>query len=468
MPTSTFYYSNGSPSTSSNVSIDRFSYNSSLNLTGIDVGLGVVSISNGAFSDATGLKAVTFPNTLTLISSQAFISCSNLSNLALPEGLLDLRASAFSYCTSLTGTITIPNSVVSFGIDGESPFGQCTGLTGCIFGNGLVSIPPYALKNCTNIKNITIGSGTSNIDSNSFRTTNVMNYNVNTSNPYYSNDSFGVLFNKNKTTVIQYPFRRSGAYDIPYGVTGIAGAFYESDIERVTIPDSVKSIEANAFLACNRLTSVSMPNFLTDIGGLAFASCGSLASINMPSTLTNIAGEEGVFVGSQNLVRINFLGNAPTLNGVVFEDQNPDLRIYRKKNFVTGWTSTLQGVPVVLISDNVIKKGGTGKLTTEKRYLYIATGTGLTPNINGLRFYKKGLLIYDFANSYYSEDGQYAAWRQRLTPQFHGWIVGSVSSIGTYPPTGPYWIRAYYGVIRDDYVPAGGAYGTLAISEYFR
>jgi len=165
-----------------------------------------------------------------------------------------------------------------------------------------------------------------------------------------------------------------------------------------------------------------------------------------------------------SLARVNFLGNAPTLGINVFTETNPNLKIYRKKNFVTGWTSTFGGKPVVLISDNIVKSGGTGKLTTKKRYLYIATGTGLSPNINGLRFYGSNLR-YASAPSYYSEDNQYAIWRN-IVAGFGVWIVGSANSIGTIPSS-PHWGKVSSTLVNNDYGPANGASGALAISEYF-
>ena len=104
---------------------------------------------------------------------------------------------------------------------------------------------------------------------------------------------------------------------------------------------------------------------ITSIGELAFYNCTSLTSITIPNSATSIG--EFAFYNCTSLTRINFLGNAPALGTDVFLNTNIDLKIYRKKNFVTGWSSTFGGKPVVLISDNVVKSGGSGKLTTKKR-----------------------------------------------------------------------------------------------------
>ena len=149
-------------------------------------------------------------------------------------------------------------------------------------------------------------------------------------------------------------------------VTSIVTAFYGcTTITSVTIPNSVTSIGENAFQGCTNLTSVTIGNSVTSIGISAFESCTSLTSITIPKSVTSIGGF--AFVYSTSLIRVNFLGNAPTIGSFPFDSTNVNLKIYRKKNFVTGWSSTLDGKPVVLISDNVVKSGGTGKLNTKKR-----------------------------------------------------------------------------------------------------
>jgi len=82
--------------------------------------------------------------------------------------------------------------------------------------------------------------------------------------------------------------------------------------------------------------------------------------------LSNIGSTS--FTDCTRLTSVYFLGNAPSVVGInIFQGTNVNLKIYRKKNFVTGWSSTFSDKPVVLISDNVVKSGGAGKLIGKKR-----------------------------------------------------------------------------------------------------
>jgi len=72
----------------------------------------------------------------------------------------------------------------------------------------------------------------------------------------------GVLFDKNKTTLIRYPNGRRGTYSIPNTVSAVEqAAFYGCvGLRSVTIPDSVQTIGDDAFHSCPRLTSVTSLN----------------------------------------------------------------------------------------------------------------------------------------------------------------------------------------------------------------
>jgi len=84
-----------------------------------------------------------------------------------------------------------------------------------------------------------------------------------------------VLFNKDKTTLIQYPAQKPGA--------------------SYTIPASVSSIDDEAFYGCTSLTSVVISSSVTSIGGWTFASCTALTRVDIPDSVTYIG--EAAFYG---------------------------------------------------------------------------------------------------------------------------------------------------------------------------
>ena len=75
-------------------------------------------------------------------------------------------------------------------------------------------------------------------------------------------------------------------FAVPGGVIGLSyGAFADSDVQSVTLPDSLKFISENAFRDCSELKSVTLPQGLETIGEYAFMSCSSLESITIPSSV---------------------------------------------------------------------------------------------------------------------------------------------------------------------------------------
>ena len=100
-----------------------------------------------------------------------------------------------------------------------------------------------------------------------------------------------MLFNKEKTTLLQYPAGSpETSYTIPDGVTSIGNyAFQRCDsLTSVTIPNSVTSIGEYAFYECSALTSITIPDSVTSIGNWAFEDCTSLESIVIPDSVKSI------------------------------------------------------------------------------------------------------------------------------------------------------------------------------------
>jgi len=135
----------------------------------------------------------------------------------------------------------------------------------------------------------------------------------------------------------------------------------------VKIGDAVTTIGDNCFESgfnCN-LSEIIIPDNVLLIKSFAFAFDITLKKVIIGKGISNIEGY--AFFNCNVLTKIYFSGNCPNFETDSLVNNNPNLKLYRKKNFVTGWPNSVQGVPVVLWSDNVIKSGGTGKLTTKKR-----------------------------------------------------------------------------------------------------
>ena len=95
---------------------------------------------------------------------------------------------------------------------------------------------------------------------------------------------------------------------IPNSVTSIGDSAFSlcSSLATITIPNSVISIEAIAFMCCSSLTSITIPNSVTSIGDWAFSHCSSLATTTISNSVTSIG--KGVFEGCSLLTTIDYAG----------------------------------------------------------------------------------------------------------------------------------------------------------------
>ena len=120
-----------------------------------------------------------------------------------------------------------------------------SGLTTASIGNGVTTIGEEAFKDCSALATVSIGSGLTTIGNNAFYACWALTqFNVDEANTAYCSDG-GVLFNKDKTTLLQYP---AGKTETTYAV-----------------PASVTSIAKYAFAGSNALTEVTLPEGLTDM-----------------------------------------------------------------------------------------------------------------------------------------------------------------------------------------------------------
>ena len=284
-------------------------------------GLPVTCIGDWAFEDASSMTNVTIPGSVTNIGAYAFSYCSGLTGVTIPGSVIYIGLAPFVGCSALAaiavetnnpayvslegvlfnygqttliqcpgsraGGFSIPSSVTNIE---DSAFDSCSALTSVNIPGSVICIASSAFRGCRSLTNVMIPSSVTSIDSAPFPACSALaEILVDTNNPAYVGLE-GVLFDKNRTILIQYPGAKAGGYTIPNSVTDIGDlSFYSClGLTSVTIPDSVTLIRSYAFSSCRGLTNVTMGNHVSDIGYHAFAICISLPSVTIPNTVTNI------------------------------------------------------------------------------------------------------------------------------------------------------------------------------------
>jgi hypothetical protein len=202
---------------------------------------------------------------------------------------------ALSGTFPLMQSIVIPDNVYSIG---EGAFNQAISLTNIAISAQVSSIGRNPFARCTNLQAIAVSED----------------------NLHYSSLD-GVLFNKQQTTLLQYPGGKSGPYIVPTSVTNIAKMAFASSpfLTGVTLSTNLISIGDSAFVDCENLTDVIFNNSLKDIGHGAFFSCSSLANIHLPGNL--VAVGKAAFAGT-GLTNISVSAENPyfeVIDGVLIE-----------------------------------------------------------------------------------------------------------------------------------------------------
>ncbi len=208
----------------------------------------VTSIADYAFQGWT-ITSVVIPNTVISIGKNAFDECIALTSITIGNSVETIGDFAFISCAMTS--ITIPNSVISIG---DRAFLECTAMTTISIGSSVASIGDLAFGFCSKLTEISVDS-----DNTSFASEN------------------GVLFNKDKTTLICCPSGKTGSYSIPGTVTTIGRCgFYDCrELTEVTLTDAVTAIGEFAFERCALLT-ITIPKDVETMGYNTFRYCDNI------------------------------------------------------------------------------------------------------------------------------------------------------------------------------------------------
>lgn len=230
-------------------------------------------------------------------------------NYSIREGVKVIGEFAFYWCRNLN-SIDIPNSVTTIG---DSAFGACSSLTNINIPNSVKIIGDRAFWGCDFLTCITIPSSVDTIIGNPFR---YWHGDLHNESKAFVYEDY-VLFNKNKTTLIEYRAKGTSC-TIPNSVKTIKNVAFENceSLTSINIPNSVTNIGDRAFEHCESLTSINISNSVTAIGEGLFYGCKFLTNINIPSSIKTIG--DGAFAGCKSLTNINIPNSVTTIGKCAF------------------------------------------------------------------------------------------------------------------------------------------------------
>lgn len=318
-------------------------------------------IGKGAFRGCSDLSTISLPASVETIGESAFEDTkyytSNSSNgdvyigdclikasettteITIKDSTTCIASGAFRYCDKLQ-SISIPSSVKKIGYN---TFEWCINLESVNLGN-ISSLGSYAFKDCRSLESVSIPASLTKIDNFAFyRCDELTAFTVDEDNVNYSADN-GILYNKDKTTLVQYPAGKSeedSTFTIPDGVTYLAGRSFChcNNLKNITVPESVKLANYNPFESCTAkvnqadftiqdkcLVSVRadyegefvIPSGVNEIGAYAFKDCTAIKCIIFTEDVKYI--DEGAFKGCTGLTEVNLPSSVVSIGASAFED----------------------------------------------------------------------------------------------------------------------------------------------------
>ncbi len=294
----------------------------------------LTTVGMGAFSGATSLTSVRFNDTVQTIGQNAFYNCTSLNSVTFGTAVTTIAFSAFQGCSSLTSML-LPTTVSSIGVYafqdcssltsvelgsatsvGNSAFERCSSLTSVVIPDSVTTVGDMVFRDCTSLSTVTIGKAVTSLGSSVFEhCTALVSIKVNSENGTYT-DADGVLFNKDKTTLIQYPACKTGnSYTVPSSVKSLGDAAFYGCVNLTTVNlGSAESMGSEMFTGCKALTTVNLGS-VKEIKLRAFKDCTSLKTLDI-SSVNRIQSE--AFYGCTSLTGVTLSKDISTIERKIF------------------------------------------------------------------------------------------------------------------------------------------------------
>ncbi len=234
---------------------------------------------------------------------------SHLESIVFPKGVEKIGddTSCFSESDSLKHII-LPDGLKTIG-----GIQSCPNLEDLILPDSMGNIISFAFCGCKSITSIRIPALVNIFDGSCFAGCGIKGYELDPRNPYFTVVD-GVVYTKDLSTLVAFPSDFPNKhFNVPDTTRIIGfGAFMDSKIESISLPDGLLAIKGWAFQG-SCIKSISIPDSVKEVGELAFRFCDGLEHIGLPNGLTDIPDQ--LFYGCPNLHTLHVPASVKTIEG---------------------------------------------------------------------------------------------------------------------------------------------------------
>ena len=261
---------------------------------------------------SSGLTTLNLPSTLKVIDERCFMDCADLHQVALPASLDTIGYSAF-YGDDLTSidlnnvkwvggqaflnnynltTVTSANNQLNF--LGNAVFYGCRSLQGITLPASLRVMEGTTFYLCTGLQSLTIPAGVEDVGPGITVGTSALNeIQIDPANTNYT-VSEGWLYSSDLKRLVAVPGAVTGTLTVPAHVTTVGQqAGRRLAITELMSQPGLKTLEFAAFMQCTQLAKVTLSNTVTTIEGNVFANCPVITEVY---SLNHVPPTGGVFL----------------------------------------------------------------------------------------------------------------------------------------------------------------------------
>lgn len=310
--------------------ISEFAFTNQKKLVSVFIPDGVKLNGEQIFCYCTSLQYVRLPQDLTVLPDYTFYNTPSLRHIDLPDSLIKIGKSAF--CQSGIEQLTIPNNVKSIL---PAAFNSCSRLLSLTIGKSVETIARanecYNLREIYNLSSLTITAGSNDCGGialyakdvyTSLESTSKIETDQNGFVFYNDNGEYELLsYDRTKKDIVLPDSYNGKTYAINYAF------YYDKNIERLVVPESITNLIARAFQGCENLKEILLPNSITEIKPSTFSSCYSLTKVTLSNKLISIGDyafssckslETITYEGSQALEKVSFPDSLKTIGNLSF------------------------------------------------------------------------------------------------------------------------------------------------------